>query len=521
MEIQERNMRKSPSKKIEAACLILAGGQGKRLTPDKPLLEIDGQPIIERAAKVVCSVFKEVLLVTNTPEKYEFLGLPHVVDERPGYGPLMGICSGLRRITNETAFVCAADMPFLNEEIIRAEFLELGAFDIVVPYPRGMPEFLHAFYRKRCLPAIRENLDADLFKIEMLTDRCKTRRLNEEWFAGHGWMERVGQAFTNINTIRDYRRWTEQGEEKAGPERRGEIEGPMKGSGPDALRSLAPGVLQEIRQTLIGQETAYQHKSAEEEFASLWTHSSRVGRIAHHIAKAEGWDAEPALLAGLLHDIGKFAHGRYHEDDVAEEEKAGQFTERILSNTVYDKWVPAINQALLSLYREEEDVSDLGRVVYDADRLDKLGYMGVAQFFAKNALRRHFLDDDMMVRASIELTYAHHAPDTLKTATGRALAEERGGRTLRFYTGLLEEWAKLGLGDFDILEEDIEGIACVLVVPRVCECGGRLDLESDIRESVKCRSAVVRYLCTACGLESEFSFCLPNVKGLPLRREGE
>jgi HD superfamily phosphodiesterase len=71
-------------------------------------------------------------------------------------------------------------------------------------------------------------------------------------------------------------------------------------------------LLQEIRETLIGQETAYQHKSAEEEFASLWTHSSRVGRIAHHIAKAEGWDAEPCLLAGLLHDIDFEKHPAEH-----------------------------------------------------------------------------------------------------------------------------------------------------------------------------------------------------------------
>jgi len=415
--------------------------------------------------------------------------------------------------------VCAADMPFLNDEIIRAEFLELGAFDIVVPYPRGMPEFLHAFYRKRCLPAIRENLDADLFKIEILTQRCKTRRLDEDWFARNGWTERIDLAVTNINTIRDYRRWTEEEAERRGSEYKGEMQERAEVSGPDVLKSLAPAVLQEIRQTLIDQETSYQYKSAEEEFASLWTHSSRVGRIAHHVAKAEGWDPQPALLAGLLHDIGKFAHGRYHEDDVPEEEEAARFTERILSNTAHEKWVPAINQALLSLYREEEDIRDLGRVVYDADRLDKLGYMGVAQFFAKNALRRHFLDDDMMIRASIELTYAHHAPDTLKTATGRALAGERSTRTRRFYTGLLEEWTKLGLGNFDIREEDIEGIACVLVVPHVCGCGGRLDLESDIRESVKCRSAVVTYLCRTCGLENEFSFCLPNVKGLPRKRE--
>ena len=74
-------MTESPSKKIKAACLILAGGQGKRLTPDKPLLEVDGQPIIGRAANVVRSVFEEVLLVTNTPGKYEFLGAIYELDD--------------------------------------------------------------------------------------------------------------------------------------------------------------------------------------------------------------------------------------------------------------------------------------------------------------------------------------------------------------------------------------------------------------------------------------------------------
>jgi uncharacterized protein len=74
--------------------------------------------------------------------------------------------------------------------------------------------------------------------------------------------------------------------------------------------------------------------------------------------------------------------------------------------------VPLICEAILSLYREETTTSEIGRVVYDADRLDKLGCMGVSQFFAKNALRQHFLDSELMIRASIELTYAYHAPKT-------------------------------------------------------------------------------------------------------------
>jgi molybdopterin-guanine dinucleotide biosynthesis protein A/HD superfamily phosphodiesterase len=510
----------TPLKKIEASCLILAGGQGKRLTPDKPLLKIEGQAIIERTAGVVVPLFEEVLIVTNSPEKYKFLALPLVADERQGCGPLMGIYSGLQRVKHDAAFVCAADMPFLNEEVIRAEFAELGAFDIVVPWPQGRPEFLHAFYHKRCLPAIREILEANLLKIERLTRHCRIRRLHRDWFKQQGLTEGMDLAFTNINTMEDYHRWLGQGPNNQDPLQT-EIVSPPKGRfDEEALQSLVPEVLEEIRRTLIEQETAYQRPSDEQTFSSLWAHSSRVGRIAQRIAEAEGLDPEPSLLAGLLHDTGKFVDGNYHEDDIPEEEKAVEFVERILSGTVYAKWIPVITQAILTMYLEPEVTSDIGRVVYDADCLDKLGCLGVAQFFAKNTLRRRFMDEDLIVRASIELTYSHHAPDTLKTETGRSLALSRKGRTRRFYLDLLEEWTQLGLGAFQLREEDIAGISCLLVVPVACSCGGRLKLDSDIQDAIKCRSLVMKYACEACGLERDYSFCLPNVKDLP-RRKGD
>jgi len=39
------------------------------------------------------------------------------------------------------------------------------------------------------------------------------------------------------------------------------------------------------------------------------------------------------------------------------------------------------------------------------------------------------LDNDVMIRTTIELTYAHHAPDTLKMATGWFLDQERSAQT--------------------------------------------------------------------------------------------
>ena len=294
---------------------------------------------------------------------------------------------------------------------------------------------------------------------------------------------------------------------------------PQRTPGKDAFQSLSPELLQAVRQTLVEQETAFQHQWVEETFSSLWAHSSRVGRIAAYIADKEGCPTQPALLAGLFHDMGKFAHGRYHTDDTPEEKNAVLLAEQILSGTVYEKWIPTIREAILSCYLDGEVTNDVGRIVFDADSLDKLGNMGVAQFFAKKAMRRQFLDDQLLIRMSVELTYAYHAPDTLKTATGRTLAKQRSLRTRRFYTDLIEEWTLLGLGDVTIIQEDIAGIVCVFVVPRLCHCGGSLACESDIRDAVKCRSAVVTYRCMDCNTANEFSFCLPNVNGVPNKRQ--
>jgi uncharacterized protein len=285
----------------------------------------------------------------------------------------------------------------------------------------------------------------------------------------------------------------------------------------DALKTIVPDVLRTIRHTLIEQETLYQQRSTTGEYNSIWAHSVRVACIARRIAELEGWAETPALLAGLLHDAGKFAHGSYHANDTPEEEHAVRIVNQILTGTDYEKWLPTINEAILVSYLDGDTTSDIGRALYDADCLDKLGCLGVAQFFIKNALRQRFMDQELLIRSSIELTYAHHAPSMLKTASGRSLARHRGVKTQRFYRELLDEWREFGIGRFEILKEEIAGIVCVLVVPDECHCGGPLMHETDIRDALKCRSAVVSYHCTGCGSASTFSFCLPTLPGIPRR----
>jgi molybdopterin-guanine dinucleotide biosynthesis protein A len=57
------------SKKIAATCLILAGGKGRRLTPDKPLLEIDDQPTIALTASVVVPLFEKGVFLLSPKRK--------------------------------------------------------------------------------------------------------------------------------------------------------------------------------------------------------------------------------------------------------------------------------------------------------------------------------------------------------------------------------------------------------------------------------------------------------------------
>ena len=65
--------------------VIQAGGKSTRMGGQpKALLELGGRRIIERVLDAVAPVVDDVLIVTNTPALYAFLGVPMVPDVYPG-----------------------------------------------------------------------------------------------------------------------------------------------------------------------------------------------------------------------------------------------------------------------------------------------------------------------------------------------------------------------------------------------------------------------------------------------------
>ena len=136
--------------------IILAGGKSSRFGSNKALAKFNGTPLIERAAGVLGRIFKNLMIITNSPLEYSYLKIPLYQDIVKGLGPVGGIYTGLDALDDGWAFFCACDMPFINEDLVRYIAGVRDGYDAVVPKVDWKIEPLHALYSKRCLPAIKE-----------------------------------------------------------------------------------------------------------------------------------------------------------------------------------------------------------------------------------------------------------------------------------------------------------------------------------------------------------------------------
>ncbi len=207
--------------------LILAGGQSRRMGQDKLWLELDGAPLIARVVGHVLPLAAEILFSANTPERFAALArtLPvpaRVVSDRfPGAGPLAGLHAGLSAARHEWVLALAADMPFVNQTLLRQMIALAEDCDAVVPqtlHPDTAVatwEPLHALYRRTCLPVIKRHLAAGDRRMTCFYDEIRVRALAPDA------VRRIDPdllSFFNINTPDDWRRGRELAARQAGAE---------------------------------------------------------------------------------------------------------------------------------------------------------------------------------------------------------------------------------------------------------------------------------------------------------------
>jgi molybdopterin-guanine dinucleotide biosynthesis protein A len=178
--------------------VIQAGGRSTRMGGEpKALLELGGRRIVERVLDVVRAVTERVLVVTNTPDLYAFLGVPMVPDVFPEGGSLGGLYSGLRAAPGEAAFTVACDMPFLSAEVARLVIGRAAEADVVAPRIGEQWETLHACYGKACLGPMERRLREGRLKITGFFDEVRVLAIPEADVARLG---DPGLVFMNVNT---------------------------------------------------------------------------------------------------------------------------------------------------------------------------------------------------------------------------------------------------------------------------------------------------------------------------------
>lgn len=183
---------------MQVTGVIQAGGKSTRMGGrPKALMALGGRRIVDRVADVLAAVTSDLLLVTNTPELYEPLGIPMVADVFPGGGSLGGIYSGLRAAAGAAAFTVACDMPFLSPAVARLVIDRAGEADVVIPRSGAQLETLHACYAKACLAPMERRLRAGQLKIVGFFDDVRVLEIPESDVARLGDPERV---FMNVNT---------------------------------------------------------------------------------------------------------------------------------------------------------------------------------------------------------------------------------------------------------------------------------------------------------------------------------
>lgn len=201
----ERVQVADPTEKVKGVTgVILAGGAASRMGSNKALLPQNGSRFIEGIYQTLDELFEEVIVVTGSPEQYDFLPCRKVPDLYPGKGVLAGIHSGLEHSKTPAIFTVACDMPHLNTDLIRHLCSLSDGVDMVISSTERGFEPLHALYSKGCLPALEELLQSEANRrVIALLSRVQAREVLPEEIEP---FDPDFSSFDNINTPEDYYR---------------------------------------------------------------------------------------------------------------------------------------------------------------------------------------------------------------------------------------------------------------------------------------------------------------------------
>ncbi len=186
----------------QIAGFILAGGESARMGRDKALLELGGEALIVRTARLVVSAAGGATVIGDSAA-YRALGLRTIGDDWPGAGPLGGMATALRASRARWNLVVACDLPYLTKPWL--DYAIGRAFasraEAVVPMGALGAEPLCAIYHERAEGAIRAALAQGTRKVTEALKNLSVETIEPAEWKG---FDSEGLLFKNMNAPEDY-----------------------------------------------------------------------------------------------------------------------------------------------------------------------------------------------------------------------------------------------------------------------------------------------------------------------------
>ncbi len=180
---------------IKKSAVILSGGKNSRMGYEtKAFLKLNDRKFIDLIIESLKD-YDDIIVSCNKLEDYKYLKqVTFIEDEIKDIGPMGGIYSCLKKCNYNKCLFVAADMPFINKNVIDTltycEFNE----DALVPIVNRKIEPLVAVYDKKIVHIIEELIDNNDFKIRNLLKLINVKyiEINDN------------KAFINVNTKEEY-----------------------------------------------------------------------------------------------------------------------------------------------------------------------------------------------------------------------------------------------------------------------------------------------------------------------------
>ena len=185
-----------------------------------------------------------------------------------------------------------------------------------------------------------------------------------------------------------------------------------------------------------------------------WEHTQRVYNLCMHIGRVEGADLAVLEIAAYLHDV-----GRSYEDEskgeICHAEKGAEIARNLLAkHSIPDDQMGNIIHCIQShRFRGDRQPETLeAKVLFDADKLDAIGAVGIARTFlfageVGAKLHNPYIEpEDTEPYTEEDTGYREYKlklsriKERMLTAEGRRMAEERHAFMKRFFQRLTDEY---------------------------------------------------------------------------------